>query len=1238
MPGGLPDLSDKNDPIMKCLYSRPRVKLCSNNWSDDEEEEPAQVAVKQELDWEKYQEEEHNKLGKRCPPRESESEDYDDSKSGVSTNLSDIETLSGVTTVVSSISALTNMTLDLEEEYDWRPSNRDPLEVDKHREQIIESVMCEKVMVISGHTGCGKTTQVPQFILDICLKEKRDVNIIVTQPRKIAAKSIAEHVCKERGLQLGGLVGYHVGLDKMNKSENTKLLYVTTGVLKEMLIGNKDAGNKFTHIILDEVHERELDTDFLLTFFKKQMMTTGTNYKLILMSATINRKRFQEYFATSCKDGTVVPAKHHNVGFDSDEMTTNKKVIVMHLDKFKNFKNFCAGFKFEEPKVYDNAIQAAFKVLENLPEMDIKYKMKKAGAVLIFLPGLREMELVEQRLREGFSDNKYKSHPKLKYIQLHSSLAWQDLQLAFQDVEPMERKVILATNIAESSITLKDIVYILDFCLTKRLEKDSTTEYPQLQLCWASKNQLQQRKGRAGRVDRGHVFQLIPEAIYRQLDEEQKPEVARVPLANVVLEIKMCDFGSPKEFLAIMMDCPKLTDIFGAVQKLKLIGALLTTAKGEEREDDGDLTVLGEVISKLPLDVQLGKLIVLGHIFGVLDDAIIIAAGLNGKSIFNTYYKEKLKSYGSKLHWSDGSQSDFGAILNAYKSWRSRTASGDNTMSQKANLANQFCKRYNLAQKQLTEMADLIQEIKVSLKRMKIETPVNQPGSKHNIDNSLVIDIIVFAAFYPNYFYAAHNEHREKDAFRTVMENDPMRSVYFQDLPREDVPFAELYTLQVTKYLENIVSVNAIEAVKFDGTKIIVVFKSDIKSSENSIPAAALKAVKNGNLKNELELDLYHPDKAMEFLANLRRGSNTYEGTLEVEQLAPPCMTTTEINMQIMHLENPQCMWVVYEENWDKLNRMHVLIQKTVKECPLAENIQVGGIYLVFYQDSFYRGRVECVEPLQVFFIDHGNSEQCRKEEIRSILVELQADLSDPAYAVEVSLVGVQPNAVRYSKNQWDTDVKKEMEDHYNSQVLVDKFFTGEIYADVESKTGFNMFKLKLTKLFFYTKETGERDEYIAWLLRHQLAQPAVESFSVQLRAKERIEFAQKHDAMQEHLNNPDRYREAGIVDRVSPGMEMTTRRVGLKGPYHAMTTSVCGITTVNKYRMARIDPASVNSVLLDWNPSAENHRWLTADSVSLSAQTGNLRLRNTGWLPCRPGMGAVVIRMFAPTVQRRVN
>ena len=181
-------------------------------------------------------------------------------------------------------------------EHDERLRKALPIYDDKS--EIIRKIDTFPVTIISGPTGCGKSTQIPQFILDYHADTNQYVNIIVTQPRRLAAQSVAKRVCMERGWNLGRLVGYKVGLDKSNASKDTRLMYVTTGVLIKMLINKKNM-SEYTHVIIDEVHERDKDMDFLLILTKKFLTSNSKDTKIILMSATLNEEKLLDYYRWS---------------------------------------------------------------------------------------------------------------------------------------------------------------------------------------------------------------------------------------------------------------------------------------------------------------------------------------------------------------------------------------------------------------------------------------------------------------------------------------------------------------------------------------------------------------------------------------------------------------------------------------------------------------------------------------------------------------------------------------------------------------------------------------------------------------------------------------------------------------------------------------------------------------------------------------------------------------------------
>ena len=419
--------------------------------------------------------------------------------------------------------------------------------------------------MISGPTGCGKTTQVPQYILEEWERTNRPCNIIVTQPRKIAAQSVAKRVCQENGWSLGSLVGYKVGLDKANVSKDTKLLYCTTGMFKKMIIGRQSLED-WTHVILDEVHERELDMDFVLLLCRKFLNTNSRGVKLIVMSATIDVNSFKEYFSYLLPNGQKA-----SPGWFQLNERRKYKVDEFYLESLKSLNlvdEDWPEFDLNEPELKTSCIKILVECLKKLEKSDknmfessIQMGEPEAalgGAVLVFLPGEPEIQRVKQFLER----QSQQLREKWWIVPLHSRIPSEELQLAFQKREG-RRKIILATNVAESSITIPDVTYVVDFCLTKRLNADRDTNYVSLQLEWADKNSLKQRFGRAGRVSRGMVFRLINRTFYDQPDYPSAgiPEMLRAPLDKILLDSKLLDSGSPPDILALAMNPPLLTSI-----------------------------------------------------------------------------------------------------------------------------------------------------------------------------------------------------------------------------------------------------------------------------------------------------------------------------------------------------------------------------------------------------------------------------------------------------------------------------------------------------------------------------------------------------------------------------------------------------------------------------------------------------------------------------------------------------
>ena len=620
-----------------------------------------------------------------------------------------------------------------------------------------------------------------------------------------------------------------VGLDRANKSPDTRLLYVTTGVLKRIIINKKNL-NDYTHIILDEVHEREEDMDLVMLLCKKLLYTNSRGTKLILMSATLDEGRLRNYFASLVPRVGEVPAPVVSVGSKRNANTCFYLDKMMKLLRNHQLPEDDFIFDINRPMLNEMCMLLCKLIITNLDGLEKKDAEGKGeaigvpGSVLVFLPGIQEISQVRECLvaKDLYSSKDY----EWWILPLHSSVSWEEQQVIYKKPPPGQRKIILSTNIAESSLTVPDIKYVVDFCLTKNVMADKDTNYPRLMLDWASNNQLIQRNGRAGRVNRdGRVFALIPEFLKNCLPESNVPEMLRVPLTKVVLDVKMLDMGSPKELLALAMDPPEIQSLQRTIIELKEMGALLTSVGGLEVRDDGDLTVLGEIVAKLPLDVKLGKMIFLGHIFGVLEESIIMASGLNGKSIFTAAFDKRVKAYKNKLYWANRTFSDCFAILLAYQSWEQRRVRGEFEGKDGPKREKDFCQTAFLQRKSLREMSMLVEDITKSLMRahiepLQIQAPVKWEGEQ----KFLILRIVMFGAFYPNYFQKNVSSEVEINAHRVLQGRDPKTTVYLQGMDEKHSQYGAIYSGQIKSMFQECYKEEDKIDLTFDGRKIFVEF------------------------------------------------------------------------------------------------------------------------------------------------------------------------------------------------------------------------------------------------------------------------------------------------------------------------------------------------------------------------------------------------------------------------------
>ncbi|KAF7808821.1 DExH-box ATP-dependent RNA helicase DExH5, mitochondrial isoform X1 [Senna tora] len=554
----------------------------------------------------------------------------------------------------------------------------------KEKEAILSAISRNQVIIISGETGCGKTTQIPQFILEseINSVSGAQCNIICTQPRRISAISVSERVAFERGEKLGESVGYKVRLEGM-KGRDTHLLFCTTGILLRKLLADRNLKG-ITHVIVDEIHERGMNEDFLLIVLK-DLLPRRPELRLILMSATLDAELFSSYFngAPIMKiPGFTYPVRTHFLE-NILEMTGYCLTAYNQIDDYgqervwKLNKQTPRKRKSQIASAVEDAVKAAdFKeyspqTQESLSHWNpdcigfnlIEYILcnicenEGPGAVLVFMTGWDDISSMKDKLL---------AHPvlgdpsRVLLLTCHGSMASSEQRLIFEEPEDGVRKIVLATNIAETSITINDVVFVLDCGKAKETSYDALNNTPCLLPTWISKVSAQQRRGRAGRVQPGECYHLYPRCVYEAFAEYQLPEILRTPLQSLCLQIKSLKLGSISEFLSRALQSPEILAVQNAIEYLKVIGAL---------DENENLTTLGRYLTMLPMEPKLGKMLILGAIFNCLDPILTVAAGLSVRDPFLTPLDKKDLAEAAKSQFSRD-YSDHLALVRAYEGWK----------------------------------------------------------------------------------------------------------------------------------------------------------------------------------------------------------------------------------------------------------------------------------------------------------------------------------------------------------------------------------------------------------------------------------------------------------------------------------------------------------------------------------------------------------------------------------------
>lgn len=496
--------------------------------------------------------------------------------------------------------------------------DREKLPIHCHRSRIIQAIENSRVVILLGETGSGKTTQVPQYILD----KMPSVRMAVTQPRRVAAITVAQRVCDEINRdKIGGIVGYSVRFEDMS-CNRTQVRFLTDGMLvREALL--HPCLDRYSVIILDEAHERTLQTDILFGVLKRALRCR-TDLKVIVMSATLDVGLFKRYFTDQSITPLVIriPGRQYPV------------------DLFYSLKTL--------PDYQDAAL---------ITILQIHLEERRNGSILVFLTGQEDIDNL-QSLLEQYAKTLPPTALKLMVCPIYAAMPREQQMKVFEPVIHGVRKVILATNIAETSITIKDVRYVVDTGLVKQRSYVPNSGMEMLQIEPVSKAQAWQRTGRAGREAPGVCYRLFPENTFDKLSDRTIPDIQRVSLEAVVLQLKSMGIDDILSF--DFLEKPEVSSLIKAMEKLYAFEAF---------DIDGKLTKRGRQMAGLPVSPMFAVMLLKAAELGCAEEALSVVAMQCIESIF--YFprdkKEQAAQSRAKFVSSDGDQITLLNIYNGYK-------------------------------------------------------------------------------------------------------------------------------------------------------------------------------------------------------------------------------------------------------------------------------------------------------------------------------------------------------------------------------------------------------------------------------------------------------------------------------------------------------------------------------------------------------------------------------------------
>ncbi|KAK2143518.1 hypothetical protein LSH36_834g00067 [Paralvinella palmiformis] len=579
------------------------------------------------------------------------------------------------------------------------------------KQDLLDAISDHQVLIIEGETGSGKTTQIPQYLVEAGYTEDSK-KIGCTQPRRVAAMSVAARVAEEMGHKLGNEVGYSIRFEDCT-SERTVLKYMTDGMLLREFLSEPDLGG-YSVMMIDEAHERTLHTDILFGLVK-DIARFRPDLKLLISSATLDAEKFSQFF----DDAPIfrIPGRRYPVDL-----------------------YYTAA---PEADYIDAAVVSVLQIHVTQP----------LGDILVFLTGQEEIETANEMLLER--TRKLGSRIKeLIILPIYANLPTDMQAKIFEPTPPGARKVILATNIAETSLTIDGIIYVIDTGFCKQNSYNARTGMESLVVTPISKASANQRAGRAGRVAAGKCFRLYTAWAYKnELEDNTVPEIQRTNLGNVVLLLKSLGINDLIHF--DFMDPPPHETLVLALEQLYALGAL---------NHLGELTKMGRKMAEFPVDPMLSKMILASEKYKCVEEILTITAMLSVNNA--VFYRPK-----DKIVHADTARQNFFVpggdhltLMNVYNQWM------------ETDYSTQFCYENFIQHRSMKRARDIRDQLEALIERVEIEP------SSNIMDTTAVRKAITAGFFYHTARLGKTGQYKTVKHQQTVQVHP--NSSLFEDRPR----------------------------------------------------------------------------------------------------------------------------------------------------------------------------------------------------------------------------------------------------------------------------------------------------------------------------------------------------------------------------------------------------------------------------------------------------------------------